>query len=111
METGDVRRRTYYLVKHGLNLLRYRDVALADINPPILIVLPDTSALYPEERDFIEQFSEPDVLAHARLVFGQQFSTVEDLFSYAQTLDTMDKVVKSIHPRSCIRDVQYSARC
>jgi hypothetical protein len=44
--------KAYYLMKHAMNILQYKELACADVEIPIVVVLPDTAALDKEEREF-----------------------------------------------------------
>ncbi len=88
--------RTYYLIKHALNLLQYRELACADISPPMLAVVPDYTLLEDEEREFVQKLGIEDALIHAGLIFGREFSSIDELFEFVSPLDTVDKIVPEI---------------
>lgn len=85
-----------YLVKHALNLLSYMDLALADIDPPILAIVPNKSSFDDEERQFMLRVAEVDAVKHAAKIFDRDFSSREEVLDFAETLDTTDKVVAAI---------------
>ncbi len=89
----------YYLVKHAINLMQYRDLALAELESPIVIVTPFKSSVDEEEVDFLKGLAETDALVHAGKLFGRGFSSVEELFDFATDLDTPESVVKELVDR------------
>lgn len=94
--------KAFYLIKHALNLLQYKDLACADVDPPIVVVLPDYTALERSEKEFIAHLAESDVLIHAGKVFGRDFESIDDLMEYSSSLDTLDKLMPEISDSSRI---------
>lgn len=52
----------YYIVKHALNLLQYKDLALAKLDVPIVAIIGDVSAYDEEHRKSIAEVSKADAL-------------------------------------------------
>lgn len=50
-ETSDDSTRVYYFVKHGLNVLKYKELACTDLIYPIVAILPDMQNLEDNGRD------------------------------------------------------------
>jgi len=90
----------YYIVKHGLNLLQYKELACADVSPPIVVVLPDTSAIHEQEKEFIYRLGKDDAVIHASKVFGRPFESFEELSDFASSLDTIDRVEAEVADKS-----------
>jgi hypothetical protein len=86
----------YFLIKHAMNLLKYKELACAQIDKPIIVVVPDYSALDEQEKDFYTELGRRDALIHANRLFGREFYSFDDLFEYASNLDTVDKLISSI---------------
>jgi hypothetical protein len=100
----------YYLVKNAMNVLQYRDLALAKVDPPILVISPDYSELAESEKKFLGQVSEGDCLLHASKIFGREFESMDSLMEYAGRLDTIDKVVPAIKaPERVLFDTEWSS--
>jgi hypothetical protein len=101
-------RQAYYLIKHGLNILQYKELACAKVDIPIVVILPDKSALEEEERDFNQKLGIQDALLHNKRIFGREFESVEDLMGFAQSLDTIDKAISEIADESRVLfDVEW----
>lgn len=86
----------YYLMKHGLSVLKYKQIACADIGTPIVAILPDRTALEKDEREFCTRLGEDDSLIHSEKLFGRKFESAEELYEFAQSLDTVEKAVAEI---------------
>lgn len=98
-----------FFIKHGLNVLSYKHLALADLNPPIVAVVPFRSAIDEADREWLSSISEPDMLAHARAIFGRQFASIEDLATFGHQLRTVDQVVSEVRqPDRLLFDVEWS---
>lgn len=88
--------KAFYLIKHAMNLLQYKDLACADIDIPIVVILPDLAALQEDERKFFHQLGEEDSLIHSAKLFGRQFESFEELMDFCQSLDTIERTVAEI---------------
>ena len=86
----------YYLMKHGLSILQYKQIACADTQIPIIAILPDRTALEKDEKEFCNRLGEDDSLIHSEKLFGRKFESVEELSEFARSLDTVEKAVAEI---------------
>lgn len=87
----------YYMMKHAMNILQYKELACAEIDIPIVAVLPDITALEKEEREFVYELGVSDSLKHSAKLFGRAFDSVEELLDFAAKLDTIERAVAAIH--------------
>lgn len=92
--------RAYYFIKHAMNILQYKDLACADVETPIIAILPDQAALQEEEREFFHSLGKDDSLIHAGKLFGRKFESFEELIGFAQELDTIERAVAEIGDKS-----------
>lgn len=90
----------YYLIKHAMNILQYKELACADVDIPIVVVLPDTAALEQEEREFFHELGISDSLKHSEKLFGRKFESLDELLEFAQELDTVERAVAEIADES-----------
>jgi|SRR5690554_2782969 len=88
--------KAYYFMKHAMNLLQYKDLACADVYPPIVVILPDLAALQEDERDFFHSLGKDDSLLHSARLFGRKFESFEELMEFCQSLDTIERTVTEI---------------
>ncbi len=90
----------YYFVKHALNLLQYKELACADVEKPIVVIIPDRGVLEERERDFYIKLGREDSLEHSARMFGRKFTSFKELMSFAESLDTIEKVVSELKDKS-----------
>ena len=88
--------RVYYLIKHAMSVLMYKDLACAEVDIPIIAVLPDLTILREQEGEFIHSLGKEDSLVHTGKLFGRTFTSFEELIDFAQTLDTIERAVAEI---------------
>lgn len=86
----------YYLIKHAMNVLQYKDLACADLEIPIVAVLPDLAALQEDEREFFHSLGKQDSIVHAGKLFGRDFESFEELMDFAKGLDTIERAVAEV---------------
>lgn len=90
----------YYLVKHALSLLNYKELALADVDPPIVVVVPDRSLIEQREGEFLAHISEQDTITHVGRLFGQTFSTIDDAMEFVKPLPKAEQAIQAVKYRS-----------
>jgi len=88
--------KAYYFMKHAMNLLQYKDLACADVYPPIVVILPDLAVLQEDEREFFQGLGKDDSLLHSARLFGRKFESFEELMDFCQSLDTIERTVTEI---------------
>ncbi len=88
--------KAYYFMKHAMNILQYKDLACADVDVPIVVILPDLAALQEDEREFFLRLGEQDSLVHSAKLFGRKFESFEELIDFCHSLDTIEKTVAEI---------------
>ncbi len=107
-ELGNPEQQAYYLIKHALNLLQYKELACADVTPPIIVVLPDMTALEDDEKQFFFRLGQADALTHAAKVFGRTFASFDELMEFANTLDTIERVEAEVaDPKRVLFDTAW----
>ena len=88
--------KAYYLIKHGMNLLQYKMLACAEVDVPIVVILPDYSHLENDEKEFYFKLGQEDALIHSGRLFGKTFGSVDELLEFSRSLDTIEKTVAEI---------------
>jgi hypothetical protein len=107
-KSWDKQQRVYYLLKLALNILQYKDLALAELDEPIVAILPDKEMMDEFAYDEIQKLGQKDTLFHAKKVFGREFQSIEELIEFGKELDTVDKVLKEIKdPRRVLFDTEF----
>jgi hypothetical protein len=85
-----------YVIKHALNALGYRDLALADVQPPIVVIAPDHWGLDETYGMAMKIAGEADALVHASRMFGRGFATVPDLIDFLKQFTDANQIVARI---------------
>lgn len=104
--------RVYYLIKHALNILQYKELACAEVDPPIVVILPDFASMYKDERNFFTNLGETDSLVHSSSIFGRDFYSFDELMDFCKSLDTVERVVAEVaDPSRILFDVDWEGDC
>jgi hypothetical protein len=97
------------VTKHALSALGYRDLALADVDPPIVVIAADPMFLNTSYLTALEATSNEDVVKHASTMFGCTFPTIEALQSFLGQFVTAEKLVtKLADPTRLLFDSDWS---
>ncbi len=96
LERSSPETQVYVLLKHAISLSQYRDLALAKVDQPIVVISPNKVAMDEQEADFLRRMSEADGLTHAQMIFGREFGSVEELFAFVKDLDTPEQLVAEV---------------
>jgi hypothetical protein len=95
-------------IKHALNALSYRGLALADLTPPIAVIAPDYLAdnAY---RESLMVAGEADTLEHCSKLFGRDFNSIRDLQVFLDQFPDLTSMVASmVDPARMLFDVQWT---
>ncbi|CAM1370594.1 conserved hypothetical protein [Tenacibaculum litopenaei] len=107
-EVWDKQQRVYYLIKHALNILQYKELALNELDKPIVAILPDKEMMDEFAYENISKLGKKDALYHAQKVFGREFKSMEELIEFGKSLDTIEKVTKEIKdPKRVLFDTEF----
>jgi len=82
----------YYLVKHALNVLQYKELDLAEINPPILIITPDNFQLYPENTEMVRETSKSYTLDHLNILLGTDLSSEKEMDGFLKQIKSVNSL-------------------
>lgn len=92
----DEQDRVTEILRLGLQVLQYRDLAIADVTKPLVAVLPDRHGLEESYRKFVHDCASDDTVKHARRLFGQEFADVEELTDFLKRFKTSGDIVASL---------------
>ncbi len=95
-QNASKKQKTYYLIKHALNVLRYKDLATAEVDKPIIVLTPFRSSVNENEEEFLRHVTEVDALRHASVLFDRSFGNSEELWSFGSTLESPEKIVDAL---------------
>lgn len=96
----DKKQRVYYLLKHALNILQYKELALTELDKPIIAILPDKEMMEEFAYEKVSKLGEKDALYHAGKVFDRKFESIDELMDFGKSLDTIEKVTNEIKDRN-----------
>lgn len=88
--------KAYYFMKHAMNILQYKELACADVEYPIVVMLPDMDVLQEGEREFLHRLGREDSLVHAGKLFGRDFESFEELMDFCDSLDSVERALAEI---------------
>jgi hypothetical protein len=88
-------------IKHALNVMSYRDLALAELDVPIVVVSPDyiADATY---RSVMQNAAQADLLRHFSAIFGIRFSSQAELDEFLKVFSDFDSLLKRANEPSRI---------
>lgn len=92
----------YYIIKHAMNILQYKELACADVEVPIVVILPDIAELEEDEKRFYHQLGQQDALKHSQKLFNRHFESMDELLDFASSLDTIERTIAEIADESRI---------
>ncbi|WP_322063118.1 hypothetical protein, partial [Paraburkholderia sp. J63] len=84
------------IVKHSLTAMTYREVATAEFDPPIALVLPNRDDIHVDERQTLVNRAMPLALKHAGYLFHREFESAEHLKEFCDKLQTIDQVLAEL---------------
>lgn len=85
-----------FFVKHVLTAMTYRDLAVADVTPPVVQVVPNPDDLHTDYRAALVQRAEPAQCKHGGYLFGRSFESIGHLAEFCGALTTVDQVLKEL---------------
>jgi hypothetical protein len=98
-----------YMVKHALNALQYRELALADVEPPIVVIAPDFRSQDPAYRNALTLSGETDLLQHAGKIFGREFSSPDAVMKFLnEHPEPTDLFNQAVDPTRILFDTEWS---
>ncbi|MFM5280514.1 hypothetical protein [Aeromonas caviae] len=96
------------LIKHVLNAMTYRDIALTDVDPPIAMIVPNPDDTDDEDRNRLILRATPAICAHAQYLFDRTFENIDELQEFCLHLKTVAQVMKELkRPDRLIFDTEW----
>jgi len=87
------------LVKHTFTAMGYRELATADISPPLALIVPSRSDVEDDSRSALVEQCEPLTCKHAGYLFGRSFESVDHFRDFCGSLTTVDSVLAELKGR------------
>lgn len=96
------------IIKHVLTAMTYRDIALADVNPPIAMIVPNPDDADDNDRQSLIVRATPVICTHARYLFDRAFESIEEIQEFCVRLETIEQVFKALkRPDRLIFDTKW----
>lgn len=96
-------------LKHGLQLMNYRSLILAETELPIVVVLPFESATDADYRESLLTAAGSKALSHANRLFGQSFTDLEELYGFLENMHDPSAVVEQLQdPSRLLFDTEWT---
>lgn len=100
--------KAYYFFKSALNLCSISRLALADVDPPIVCVLPAAQFIDSTRQEFQKFEMIRMGLAHASILFGRDFASEDELWTFARGLSDVAKLKNAIvRPERFLLDAEF----
>ena len=96
LERMDEQDRVTEILRLGLQVLQYKDLAIADVSKPLVAILPDRHGLEEDYRKFVHDCASDDAVKHAARLFGRQFSGMEELADFLKRFKTSVDIVAAL---------------
>lgn len=87
------------LLKHVLTAMGYRELAVEDIDPPIVVISPDPKDLGDEDKSDLFKDSEILTCKHLGYLFDREFESYESVSEFCRSLETVDQIIAELHGR------------
>ncbi len=102
-------KKAYYVAKHALNTLGYKEFAVTDLPKPIVVLAPFRSSIDDHEGELLKQIMLNDGVKHASVLFGREFDSPEDVWEFASELSTPEATVQALSdPDRLLFDTEWS---
>jgi hypothetical protein len=99
LEGSDRETAVYWLIKGAMSLLQYKELAVADIETPIVAVVPDLIHSDEAQQDFVFREADENVLAHLEHLFGRKFESLLEAEEFLSHFGTPAEVIGAIKNR------------
>lgn len=86
----------YDIIRLALQLLSYKSLALADIEKPIVVILPDRHHMENNYKEFINACAVGDSIEHTKVLFGQNINNSDELLDYYSSFKNTNEIINKI---------------
>lgn len=102
INNGPDKQRVYYFIKHGLNILQYKDLITSDLDVPIVAIVPDKQRFDEWELEALRETSEYDALQYVNKIFGLPFDSVEDALVFSNGFADVSTLLNNVKDKSLL---------
>jgi len=98
------------LLKHVLTAMTYKDFAIADVEPHLILIQPPSADIIFEQRSNLVNESKPIILKHASYLFARKFESIEEFKEFCGRIETVDDAMKHLkRPDRLLIDAQWGS--
>lgn len=83
------------LIRVGLQVLAYKPLALADVDPPIVVILPERFGLDESYQKYLGTSVEPNILYLAERIFDKSFVSQDELMEFLLDFNNAENLIKA----------------
>lgn len=84
------------LIKHVLTAMTYRDLATADVSPPIVLIVPTQDDIQGRGRKELVLRAAPAMVKHGNRLFGSSFQELDEVIEFCTGLRSVEEVVSRL---------------
>jgi hypothetical protein len=84
------------LIKHVLTAMTYKTIALAEVDPPLVVISPNPRDTNDEDRAGLVEQSQVLSCNHGGYLFGRDFESTEHLADYCSHLGSIENVLAEL---------------
>jgi hypothetical protein len=88
--------KSYDVIRLALQVLSYKELALTDLEKPIIAILPDRHNMDEGYRKFVNDCAVNDSIEHTKLLFGQGIKDGEELLDYYSHFSDIKEITAKI---------------
>lgn len=103
------RDRVYEIIRLAMHVLQHKTFVLAEIEPPLAVIVPDKFALEDWYRDHVLHFAQRAALCHAGRLFGREFSSTDEVEEFVSVYGSPAEIADAIErPELVMIDTAWS---
>lgn len=96
------------LIKHVLTAMTYRDIATADVSPPIVLIVPTQDDIQGRGREELVARAAPAMVKHGNRLFGSSFQELDEMIEFCSGLRNVEEVVSRLkNPERLLFDTEW----
>jgi len=96
------------LIKHVLTAMTYRDIATADVSPPIVLIVPTQDDIQGRGRKELVARATPAMVRHGNRLFGSSFQELDEVIEFCSGLRSVEEVVSRLKsPERLLFDTEW----
>lgn len=96
------------LIKHSLTAMTYRNLATANVSPPIVLIVPTRDDIQGRGREELVARAAPAMVQHGNRLFGSSFQELDELIEFCKGLRNVEEVVARLKcPERLLFDTEW----